>query len=261
MDCNETRRLLDADLDGELDLVRHLELGAHLPTCADCTRRAANARARRAALRESLPRFTAPPHLAEKIRAALPAATPISPSPPALTRADARAKIIFPLWQVTGLAASLAFAALIGFAWGNARSRANLLVDEAVSDHVRSLQASHLTDVASTDRHTVKPWFAGKLDFSPPVVDLAAAGFPLTGGRLEHLDGRPAAALVFHRRQHALNLFIWPASAAALAPRFTQRDGYNAAAWSQAGLNFLAVSEIPASELAQFAEAFRQAAP
>jgi anti-sigma factor RsiW len=135
------------------------------------------------------------------------------------------------------------------------------LIDDAISDHVRSLQAQHLTDVASTDQHTVKPWFAGKLDFSPPVVDLASAGFPLTGGRLEHLDGRPAAALVFHRRQHAINLFIWPAGAGVLSPRSTERDGYNATTWSHAGLNFLAVSEIPATELKQFADAFRATVP
>jgi anti-sigma factor RsiW len=260
MDCNETRRLLDADIDGELDLVRHLELDAHLRSCPDCARRSENARVRHTVLREALPRFTASPQLAARIRASLrsegasvAAATP--------TPAPRRAPLFWPAWNVAGLAASLAFAVLVGFAWGHARARASLLVDEAVTDHVRSLQGSHLMDVASTDQHTVKPWFAGKLDFAPPVVDLAGAGFPLAGGRLEHLDGRPAAALVFHRRQHAINLFIWPAGAASFPARSAQRDGYNATAWSHAGMNFLAVSEIPATELAQFAEAFRQAAP
>lgn len=263
MDCNEARRLLDADTDGELDLVRHLDLATHLRGCPDCARLAENARARRTALRGSLPRFTASPQLAEKIRASLraeaaPAAPPTAPAAP---HSPSRSPIFWPVWQVTGLAASLAFAVLVGFAWGGARARAGLLIDEAITDHVRSLQADHLNDVASTDQHTVKPWFAGKLDFSPPVVDLAAAGFPLTGGRLEHLDGRPAAALVFHRRQHAINLFIWPAATAALAERVAERDGYHAETWSHAGLNFLAVSEIPAAELKQFAETFRASAP
>jgi anti-sigma factor RsiW len=254
MDCNETRRLLDADIDDELDLVRHLELETHLRACPDCTHLAESARARRMVLRESLPRFTASPQLAEKIRAALP-----RPAVPA--EAPKRGRIPFPLWQVTGLAASLAFAGLIGFAWGNARTQASLLIDEAVSDHVRSLQASHLADVVSTDQHTVKPWFAGKLDFAPPVVDLAAAGFPLAGGRLEHFGGRPAAALVFHRRQHVINLFIWPVGTAALPPRRAARNGYNAETWTHAGLNFLAISEIPATELKQFSETFRASAP
>jgi anti-sigma factor RsiW len=258
MDCNETRRLLDADIDGELDLVRHLEIETHLRTCPDCARLAESARARRTALRESLPRFTASAALAEKIRTSLPVPVTLVAITPTATK---RAKIFFPLWRITGLAASLAFATLIGFAWGNARARVNLLIDDAVADHVRSLQADHLTDVASTDQHTVKPWFAGKLDFSPPVVDLATAGFPLTGGRLEHLDGRPAAALVFHRRQHAINLFMWPANTGALSTRHAERVGYNAATWSQAGLNFLAVSEIPANELQQFVERFRAATP
>lgn len=266
MDCNETRRLLDAATDGELDLVRHLEIETHLRACPDCARLAENSRARRTALREALPRFSAPPHLAEKILGALPTAQPAgrqlagadeARASTQLTLEPARAKIIFPLWQLSGLAASLAFATLGGFAWGHARARANLLFDEAVSDHVRSLQTDHLTDVASTDRHTVKPWFAGKLDFAPPVIDLAAAGFPLTGGRLEHLDGRPAAALVFQRRTHAINLFVWPATARAVAVRQGTRDGYHAQAWSHAGLNFIAVSEISAGELAEFAAAFR----
>jgi anti-sigma factor RsiW len=128
-----------------------------------------------------------------------------------------------------------------------------------VAQHVRSLQLDHLTDVTSTDQHTVKPWFAGKLDFSPPVVDLASAGFPLAGGRLDQLDGRPAASLVFHRRQHVINLFIWPASARALASQATRRAGFNVQAWSKDGLNFLAVSELPAEELANFTSTFRAA--
>ena len=258
MDCNETRRLLDADIDGELDLVRHLELESHLRGCPACTGLADAASARRAALRESLPRFTAPPGLAEKIRAALP-----STSVPAVAehKSARPVKMFFPLWQFAGLAASVAFAAIVGFSWGDRRARASTLIDEAVADHIRSLQVSHLTDVASTDQHTVKPWFAGKLDFSPPVVDLASAGFPLTGGRLEHLDGRPAAALVFHHRLHAINLFVWPATGGNLAQGRATRNGYHTETWSQAGLNFLAVSELPSAELAEFTAIFRASQP
>ena len=130
---------------------------------------------------------------------------------------------------------------------------------EAIADHIRSLQFSHLSDVVSTDRHTVKPWFAGKLDFSPPVADLAALGFPLTGGRLEHLDDRPAAALVFRRRLHAINVFIWPAARGTVSNRHAERNGYRAQSWSQGGFNFLAVSEISTVELNQFVAAFKSA--
>jgi len=261
MDCNETRRLLEADTDGELDLVHHLDLADHLRTCTECARQAEALRARRVALREAMPRFTAPPDLADKIRAALRAdtAAAVVPSPPpaplpSTTRAP---RLRWPLGNLAALAASFALALFIGFTWGQGRAHSQRLFDEAFSDHLRSLQASHLTDVTSTDQHTVKPWFAGRLDFSPPVIDLATAGFPLAGGRLEQLEGHPTAALVFHRRQHVINLFIWPATVTKLSLRREERDGYQAEAWSREGFNFLAISDIPAEELAQFAEALR----
>lgn len=257
MDCNNTRRLIEADVDGELDLVRHLELEAHLNACSACRKLAENIRSQRTALRERLPRFTAPPQLTEKIRASLRAegkfAAAVSSTAP-----HPRRFIFFPSapW-ITAMAASLALALGIGFAWGGARARERFLIGEAMSAHVRSLQAGHLTDVASTDQHTVKPWFAGKLDFAPPVIDLASAGFPLTGGRLEYLDGRPAAALVFHRRQHAINLFIWPVNAKAVSASHTEREGYHIETWSRGSFNFFAISDVAAPELAQFADAYR----
>jgi anti-sigma factor RsiW len=256
MDCNETRRLLEADVDGELDLIRHLELEAHLSGCPECAHLGGSLRARRVALRESLPRFTASHQLTGKVLAALRAekATVAAPGP-----AVRLARVSWPIWRAAGVAASVAFALVVGYTWGNARARSNLLIDEAVSDHIRSLQFNHLSDIASTDRHTVKPWFAGKLDFAPPVIDLAAAGFPLTGGRLEHLDGSPAAALVFRRRQHAINLFIWPVVSNAVSTRSAELHGYHAQSWCQGGFNFLAVSEIPAAELSQFAATFQSA--
>jgi anti-sigma factor RsiW len=143
---------------------------------------------------------------------------------------------------------------------GGAHVRSAFLADELVSAHVRSLQADHLTDVASTDQHTVKPWFAGKLAFSPPVLDLAEAGFPLTGGRLEHIAGTPAAALVYHRRQHVINLIVWAEGKTINLPKSqAARDGFHLEAWTANGFNFAAVSEIPAVELADFAARFRSA--
>jgi anti-sigma factor RsiW len=252
MDCNESRPLIDADADGELNPDHQLDLAVHLRQCPACAQLAANTRARQAALGQGLPRFTAPAPLAEKIRASLRA------EEKAVRIVPRRAQTAWPFWNIAGLAASLTLTLLVGYTWGTARARTNLLIEEAVGDHVRSLQASHLTDVTSTDQHTVKPWFAGKLDFSPPVVDLATAGFPLTGGRLEQFAGRPAAALVFHRRQHAINLFIWPAGNSTVATRRSGQNGYTIESWSQAGFNFLAISEIPTAELNEFTVAFRE---
>jgi anti-sigma factor RsiW len=249
MNCNESRAAIEADADGELDTIRHLELEAHLRACPDCARLAEGARARRAALRAALPRFTAPPRVVERIRASLMAEE--------APRSAPRPWVAWPSWSVVGLAASLALAALGGYAWGRSRGRGDVLLREAVSDHVRSLQAGHLMDVVSTDQHTVKPWFIGKLEFSPPVADLADAGFPLAGGRLDNLDGRNAAALVFHRRLHVINVFIWPAGGTQVGARQGRESGYNALTWSQGDLNFMAVSDIPAQELGQFVAAFR----
>ncbi|PTY06586.1 anti-sigma factor [Opitutaceae bacterium EW11] len=257
MDCNEIRRLLEAATDGELDVAHQLAVEEHLGRCPLCARAVEGIHARRTALQTALPRFTAPPALAEKVRSALRnEGAPVRTSASQSKRAD-----VFPLWRVTGLAASLAMALFVGYTWGGSRVRTQALVDEAVSDHVRSLQANHLMDVASTDQHTVKPWFAGKLAFSPPVTDLAGVGFPLVGGRLERVAGQDAAALVYRRRQHAINLFIWPARREAAPPVTRERDGYNVVSWTDGSFNFLAVSEIPAVELADFAEEIRQATP
>ena len=252
MDCNETDLYLEADSDGELDAIRHLELETHLRSCPACAKKAEAVAARHHALRERLPRFQAPDRLAERIRIAVREEGRAAAAPSARV-------VGFPAyWAPIGLAASLALAVLGGYAWGSVHMRAGLQLDEAVTEHVRSLQASHLMDVASTDQHTVKPWFSGKLDFSPPVADLADAGFPLVGGRLEHLSGRDAAALIFRRRQHVINVFIWPAAGGGARPSSGRRDGYNARGWSQGDLDFMAVSEIPDGELGQFVEAFRE---
>jgi anti-sigma factor RsiW len=251
MKCEDVRPLLGAHADHELDLIREVELEAHLQTCSDCAQRAQALAACRQALRDSLPRFAAPAPLRQKILSSV--------------RADVRPVAPFasgkrPSWSwgnLGGIAASLAAALILGYGWGNRHARTDSLWNEAIADHVRSLQAGHLMDVVSTDQHTVKPWFIGKLDFSPPVADLADVGFPLAGGRLERLDGQTAAALVFHRRLHSINLFIWPAAQSPVPPAHAGIDGYHGETWSEGGLNFLAVSEIPAPELDQFIRDYR----
>jgi anti-sigma factor RsiW len=180
---------------------------------------------------------------------------------------QAETKFWFPSWRWLGVGVSLAAVAALVLAliltW--TRSPADdLLTKEAISAHVRSLMADHLTDVASSDRHTVKPWFNGRLDFSPPFTDLTERGFPLIGGRLDYLDTRPVAALVYRRQQHIINLFIWPSAGAPqkAAQHPVTQQGYHLIRWTAAGMSFLAVSDLNERELEEFVGLVRnQVAP
>ena len=135
------------------------------------------------------------------------------------------------------------------------RSQSNSIAQDVISSHLRSLLATHLFDVPSTDQHTVKPWFDGKLKFSPPVQDFAEHGFRLTGGRLDYLNGREVAALVYQRRLHIINLFIWPSESSrnTVATSFS-KDGYNVLHWAHEGFEFWAVSDVNAEDMRAFAD-------
>ncbi len=252
MSCQTTQKLLEGYLDGELDLLRNVEIEEHLRECPACSEVYQSHQALRSAVRAGAPYFKAPAELEKRVRSAVRQAAKAEPAPRATS------------WGWLSIAA--AAAVVLVLVWtlprGLGPSGDELLTREVVSSHVRSLMAAHLTDVASTDQHTVKPWFNGKLDFSPPVRDAAKEGFPLVGGRLDYLAGRSVAALVYQRRQHFINVFIWPATPGADATEKTQaRQGYNLVHWTRSGMTYWAVSDLNRSELQQFVQLVRSELP
>lgn len=247
MNCDETRQCLDAHADGELDPGRDAEVLRHLEGCATCADTARHTATWRKLIRERLRPFAAPPGLEAHIRAAGRA------SPPPARRTHSPWSVwLFRRPQAAALAASLAFAAVLGYQIGVQQGRNRVLRDEYVSNHLRALLTGHVMDVTSSDQHTVKPWFAGRIDFSPTVRDLAADGFPLLGGRLERIDGRMAAVLIYQRRQHSIDLYL-ARDTAAPVPREGTQAGYNLVTWIRDGFRCVAVSDLSPAELQTFA--------
>ena len=241
MSCDRTL-LAQADFDGELDPAQAAEMEAHRRDCADCQETYRQLEQARALMRGAELRMKAP----DSLRQALEAKLRAQPQPAVVVKGPGR-------WWGRTAASFVAGAAIAaGLTLFIAVPSQRGLVDQLVDDHVRSLQPGHLEDVISTDQHTVLPWFDGKLDFAPPVKDLVAKGFPLKGGRLDYLGGRPVAALVYQHGLHAINMFVWPGEAAG-GPADASHNGYHLVQWRQGGMTIWAVSDMEAGELAEFA--------
>ena len=240
------RELLHAYVDGELDLANARQTERHLESCADCRGTERAIRELRSALTSDAPAYLAPAHLRKNVRAAL--------------RREAKSdrQTLSP-WLMFATGAAFA-AVILGFALFQTTraTRTNAIVDQVVANHVRSLLAAQLVDVVSSNQHTVKPWFDGKIDFAPEVRDLSANGFPLVGGRLDYLDGKTVAALVYQRNKHPINLFITPEPTSRnTSLTVMSRRGYNVFSWTNNGMKYWAVSDLNEGELSEFTELVR----
>jgi anti-sigma factor RsiW len=246
MTCDEADVLVHALIDGELDAGHAREVEDHIATCPRCAKQLAAYREMSKAIAGADLSYKAPASLRRRIEATLPEAR--MPNRRAVLRGFAMGS------AVSAIAAS-GIVAVVLRSDDEARIKS-----EVVSAHLRSLQAGHLTDVLSTDQHTVKPWFNGRLDVAPPVIDLTAQGFTLIGGRLDYVDARAVGAIVYRRRLHVINLFVTQTASAEHRAATTETfQGFNIRSWSDGGLNFWAVSDLASDELAEFGEKFQAA--
>jgi anti-sigma factor RsiW len=244
MTCEEAEVMLHALIDDELHA---REVETHAAGCARCAAQLASYRDLRQALRGGNLRHTAPASLRRSIDRAV-------PSPAATDR-----RTLLKGFALGGLMSAAAAASVTLVVLREDRDQR--ILSEAISAHLRSLQADHLTDVLSTDQHTVKPWFNGRIDLAPPVIDLAGQGFTLIGGRLDFIDGKPVAVIVYRRRVHVINLFVTQGVGSSLpGPRMETVQGFNIRRWTDQGLNMLAVSDINREELDEFGSKFEAAA-
>jgi len=237
--------LLQAELDGELDAAGAAVLAEHRAACPVCRRNELVIVGARQALGRASYHRAAP-----ELRAAIASRMGAEPAP-----VHRRWGMLWRELASFGAGAALAVALILTVL----PIRRQDVVAALIDDHVRALQPGHLLDVVSTDRHTVKPWFDGRLDFSPPVKDLGQEGFPLLGGRLDYLRERSIAVLVYSHGKHIVELFVWPAEASSAEPARGERDGYNIVHWTADGMSFSAVSDLEPAALEAFVRDWRRA--
>ncbi len=258
MTCENNKLLLHAYSDGELDLVRSLEIEEHVKTCASCARELREQQTLRKGIQAANLYHRAPESLRARIISSANAAQSRESKRGSIATLPPRAERRRPVLEWLAVAAAILIALALGIriipSALNAR-QGDLVAEELVASHIRSLQPGHLMDVVSTDQHTVKPWFDGKLDFAPPVRDLADQGYPLIGGRLDYVGYRNVAALVYQLRKHYINVFVWPDDGQQTKPPgVVSKQGYNVVCRSNGGMRLCGVSDVSADDLRQFME-------
>ena len=274
MNCEEIKNLMDAYLDGELDPMTSRRIEEHLRECHKCEQAYEVETAMAHAISQAAPYYKAPLELRERIQVSLREAIGVPTNRGAIEddslpvrRPEAvRRGVFFDMpWNWLALAAAIVLAAIVASSFLPRLRQPGadqFLATQLIASHVRSLMADHLTDVASSDQHTVKPWLDVKLDFAAPVVDLSGDGFPLIGGRLDYLDNHSVAALVYQRRKHFINLFIWPTTPAdSKEQKMVEREGYHLVHWADGDFTYWAVSDVNIIDLETFKRSFEQQVP
>jgi anti-sigma factor RsiW len=256
--CPDWATLLHGLVDGELDHPTAVAVESHLETCAVCATALSKVQAAKRQIHKGSVRWAAPDTLRAAIISAVGYEHAHVPERMPPRNVVSGTSVFAWFWQILGrwgAAPSLvALAAVMVLSFNSAQD--NGLQDEVLASHIRSMLANHLVDVQTSDRHTVRPWFNGKVDFSPPVVDLAEQGFPLVGGRIDYIGGQVVAALVYRRDKHVINLFVWPDPDPVQSPQTSTLDGYSFAKWSAGGLTFWSVSDASTTEQKDFRRFF-----
>jgi anti-sigma factor RsiW len=256
MDHEQALELVPGYLDGELSLSESLAFERHMAQCETCRLEHARQREASTQIRQADLRVTAPSELVRRIEAALPGRRTLGQRVlDGFARSRSKRSIT---WAPLGLSMASVVALAVSLSlFLQVPSDEQRLSQELVDNNIRSMQVDHLFDVASTDQHTVKPWFGGKLDFSPPVIDLASQGYPLMGGRVDYLGGQRVAVMVYRDKLHPISLFVWPGNGENAPPRFQERLGFHIAHWRSAQMNYWVITDAGEGDLHGFVNKMR----